>query len=175
MRASLAITISFALALAGLLQGNDAAGQQPAAPAAPAVSIGQATTPGAEATLATILQSGSTNSRAYKVAIHNDGSAAVEFEDPVPVPAASNPNSFLPEPSTLRRFAGSSQTLAMSAKLRPAAAQSRLHLERALRSAIPAKPAEICSAFCTNPWAAIRCCCTHLKIWAVLCKAYWRN
>lgn len=91
MRASLAITISFALALAGLLQGNDAAGQQPAAPA---VSIGQPTTPVAEATLATILQSGSTNSRAYKVAIHNDGSAAVEFEDPDPSPSGGQPERF---------------------------------------------------------------------------------
>jgi hypothetical protein len=67
MLSGLARTILFALAFAGLLQGGISIAQQP---------------PGTNGVLATILQSGSTNSRAYKVAIHNDGSAAVEFNDP---------------------------------------------------------------------------------------------
>ncbi len=81
MFAGLVRTISFALAFAGLLQGSTAIGQQPVTPAAPAASTGQKANPGAEGILATIIQSGSTNSRAYKVAIHNDGSATVEFDD----------------------------------------------------------------------------------------------
>jgi hypothetical protein len=82
MFAGLARTIPFALAFAGLLQTSTAIGQQPLAPATPAVAAGQETRPGTQAIFATILQSGSTNSRAYKVAIHNDGSATVEFNDP---------------------------------------------------------------------------------------------
>ena len=86
MLAGLVTTISFALAFAGLLQEGNAGGQQPVAPATPAASTGQESKPqeskqGSEGILATILQSGSTNSRAYKVAIHNDGGASVEFND----------------------------------------------------------------------------------------------
>jgi hypothetical protein len=81
MFAGLVRTIPFALAFAGLLQGSTAIGQQPVAPAASSASTGQKAKPGAEGILATFIQSGSTNSRAYKVAIHNDGSATVEFDD----------------------------------------------------------------------------------------------
>jgi hypothetical protein len=82
MFAGLVRTIPFALAFAGLLQASTAIGQQPVATATPAAAAGQEARPGTQAILATILQSGSTNSRAYKVAIHNDGSATVEFNDP---------------------------------------------------------------------------------------------
>jgi hypothetical protein len=81
MLAGLVTTIPFALAFAGLLQGGNAIGQQPVTPATQAASTGQESKQGAGGILATILQSGSTNSRAYKVAIHNDGSATVEFDD----------------------------------------------------------------------------------------------
>lgn len=71
-----------ALALAGLLQYGAASGQQPDSPASPAAPAGQEASQGAEGILATILQSGSTNTRAYKVAILNDGSVTAEFNDP---------------------------------------------------------------------------------------------
>jgi hypothetical protein len=83
-------TIPIALAFAGLLQYGAAGAQQPDTPATPGASAGQGAgqeakqdaSRGAEGILATILQSGSTNTRAYKVAIHNDGSATAEFNDP---------------------------------------------------------------------------------------------
>ena len=86
MLARLARTIPIALVCAGLLLHSAASGQQPDAPTTPAVSAGlkanEDAGKGAEGILATILQSGSTNTRAYKVAIHNDGSATIEFNDP---------------------------------------------------------------------------------------------
>jgi hypothetical protein len=87
-------TIPFALAFAGLLQGGNAIEQQPIAPATSAASTGQEAKQGGESVLATILQSGSTNSRAYKVLIHNDGSAAVEFNDPRSDSSAETPQLF---------------------------------------------------------------------------------
>jgi hypothetical protein len=85
MFAGLVRTIPLALACAGLLQSSAAMGQQPVTPATAATSAGQEANQGAkqgsEGILATIIQSGSTNTRAYKVAIHNDGSATVEFND----------------------------------------------------------------------------------------------
>jgi len=81
MLAGMVRTISIALAFAGLLQCGAAGGQQPDAPAAPA---GEGARQSGEGILATIFQSGSTNTRAYKVAIHDDGSATAEFNDPRP-------------------------------------------------------------------------------------------
>jgi hypothetical protein len=107
MLAGLVTTISFALAFAGLLQGSNAIGQQSVAPATPAASIGQETKQGAESVLATILQSGSTNSRAFKVEIHNDGSAMVEFDDPNSNSSEEPPQQFPPgtiDVVTLRRL-----------------------------------------------------------------------
>jgi hypothetical protein len=78
MFACLVRALPFTLAFTGLLHGGNAIGQQPAAPVA---SAGQEVKQRTEVVLATILQSGSTNSRAFRVAIHNDGSATVEFED----------------------------------------------------------------------------------------------
>jgi hypothetical protein len=82
MFAGLFRTIPLAVAFAGLLQASIAIGQQPVAAATPAAAAGREARPGTEAVLATIVQSGSTNSRAYKVAIHHDGSATVEFDNP---------------------------------------------------------------------------------------------
>lgn len=66
-------TCLIALTFSGLPQSNPAA-PRPATPAA-----GQETEHGVEGNLATILQSGSTNTRSYKVVIHNDGSATAEI------------------------------------------------------------------------------------------------
>jgi hypothetical protein len=94
MFAGLVRTIPLALAIAGLLQASTAIGQQPAAPATPAAAAGQEAKPGTEAILATIVQSGSTNSRGYKVAIHNDGSVTVEFTGSGPDSRGEPPQQF---------------------------------------------------------------------------------
>lgn len=68
------------LASEGLLQSSSAAARQATSPSSPATATAaQETKPGAGGDLATIIQSRSTNTRAYNVVIHNDGSAAVEF------------------------------------------------------------------------------------------------
>ena len=71
--AGLVRTFPLALAFAGLLHSSAAAAQQAITPA------GQETKQGVEGILATIIQSRSTNTRAYKVVIHNDGSATAEI------------------------------------------------------------------------------------------------
>lgn len=87
-----------ALAFTGLLQSNPAAPQQaPAQESQATATTGQETKPGVEADLATIIQSRSTNTRAYKVAIHNDGSATVEI--------SGGPSlTFRPEPPRTQEF-----------------------------------------------------------------------
>ena len=73
-------TIPLALTFAGLLQSIPAAAQQATTPASQATATaGQETKQGVEGILATIIQSGSTNTRAYRVVIHNDGSATAEI------------------------------------------------------------------------------------------------
>jgi hypothetical protein len=74
--------LSLVLAVTGLLPSNSSAAQQ-----AIRSEDHQATTtttremnPGVESILAFITQSGSTNSRGYKVVIHNDGSATVAID-----------------------------------------------------------------------------------------------
>jgi hypothetical protein len=63
-----------------LLQSGSAATQQANTPQNQATATaGQDMKPGVEGNLATIIQSGSTNTRAYKVVIHNDGSATAEI------------------------------------------------------------------------------------------------
>jgi hypothetical protein len=93
-------SISLALAFAGLLQSGTVTGQQPVTPA----PAGQEAKQGA---LATIIQSRSTNTRAYKVAIHNDGSATVEFPEASADPRRDLPVQFPPgaiDIVTLRRL-----------------------------------------------------------------------
>lgn len=76
---SLVQTWLIALTFAGLPQSNPAA-PRPVSPDGPATPVArQKTDHGVEGNLATILQSGSTNTRAYKVVIHNDGSATAEI------------------------------------------------------------------------------------------------
>ena len=80
MVAGLVRTFLLALAFAGLLQSNPAAPQRAVPPTSQATATaGQETKPDVEGTLATIIQSRSTNTRAYKVVIHNDGSATAEI------------------------------------------------------------------------------------------------
>jgi hypothetical protein len=74
-------TIQFAVVFAGLLQGSLVFAQQWIAPARPATALGQEAQISAEGILATILQSGSTNTRAFQLFIRNDGSATVQFGD----------------------------------------------------------------------------------------------
>jgi hypothetical protein len=81
MNALLLSGLTLVLGFAGLLPSN-AAAAQPAIPP----EDGQATAPteqkmtqGAEGILAVITQSRSTNTRGYKVVIHNDGSATAEI------------------------------------------------------------------------------------------------
>ena len=72
-------TCLIALAFAGLSQSNPVA-PRPVTPDGQAMpAAGQETEHGVEGNLATILQSGSTNTRSYKVVIHNDGSATAEI------------------------------------------------------------------------------------------------
>jgi hypothetical protein len=78
--AGLVRTFPLALAFAGLLQSSTATAQQTITPASQATATaGQETKQGVEGILATIIQSRSTNTRAYKVVIHNDGSATAEI------------------------------------------------------------------------------------------------
>jgi hypothetical protein len=63
-----------------LLQSSSAAAQPAITPASQATATaGQETKQDVEGILATIIQSRSTNTRAYKVVIHNDGSATAEI------------------------------------------------------------------------------------------------
>jgi hypothetical protein len=76
--AGLVRTFPFALAFAGLLQSSAAATPQAITPENQATAE-QEMKLGVEGDLATIIQSRSTNTRAYKVVIHNDGSATAEI------------------------------------------------------------------------------------------------
>jgi hypothetical protein len=72
-------TCLIVLTFAGLPQRNPAA-PQPVTPDGQATpAAGRETKHDVEGNLATILQSGSTNTRAYKVVIHHDGSATAEI------------------------------------------------------------------------------------------------
>jgi len=83
-------TCLIALTFAVLPQSNPAA-PGPVTPDGQATPVaGQETEHGVEGNLATILQSGSTNTRAYKVVIHNDGSATADISG-APVIQKSEP------------------------------------------------------------------------------------
>jgi len=70
----------FVLAFAGSLPSKPVAAQQAITPEHQAMATaGQETEQGAGGILATITQSGSTNTRGYKVVIHNDGSAIADI------------------------------------------------------------------------------------------------
>jgi hypothetical protein len=78
--AGLVRTFPLALAFAALLQSSSAAAQQAITPENQATATaGPEVKPEVGGDLATIIQSGSTNTRAYKVVIHNDGSATAEI------------------------------------------------------------------------------------------------
>lgn len=78
--AGLVTTFQLAVTFAGFLPSSPAAPQRAVPPTSQATATaGQETTPGVEGILATIIQSRSTNTRAYKVVIHNDGSATAEI------------------------------------------------------------------------------------------------
>lgn len=95
--AGLIRTFLFALAFAALLQSSLAAPQQAIPPTGQATATaGQEMKRGVEGELATILQSRSTNSRAYKVVILDDGSATAEI-------GGAGPN-FRIEPPRSQRF-----------------------------------------------------------------------
>ena len=80
MLAGLIRTFPLALALAGFFQSGPAAALQAITPASQAAATaGEGTKQGVEEILATIIQSGSTNTRAYTVVIRNDGSATAEI------------------------------------------------------------------------------------------------
>jgi hypothetical protein len=69
-----------ALALGGLLASSLAAPLRAILPASPGRAMaGQEMKQSIEGDLATIIQSGSANTRGYKVVIHNDGSATAEI------------------------------------------------------------------------------------------------
>jgi hypothetical protein len=80
MPAKLIRAFQLALAFAGLLQGSPAPVHQAFTPENRATAMeGQEMKQGDESNLATIIQSRSTNTRGYKVVIHNDGSATAEI------------------------------------------------------------------------------------------------
>lgn len=88
----------FALAFAGLFPSNPVYARQPVAPQT-----------GASRILATITQSGSTNSRGYKVVIRDDGSATAEIAGAgaAPRPESSRSQQFPPgtiDTATLQRL-----------------------------------------------------------------------
>ena len=95
--AGLVRTLPMILAFAGLFQSNPPAAPQATKPESQGTAAaGQETKRQVEENLATIIQSSSTNTRAYKVLIHNDGSATAEI---------SSGASFLRvEPSRLQEF-----------------------------------------------------------------------
>jgi hypothetical protein len=87
MPAGLMRVFPLLLALAGLLPTSPANAQRAIAPEGQAsnqtstrATAGQEMKQGVEEDLATIVQSRSTNSRGYKVVIHNDGSATAEID-----------------------------------------------------------------------------------------------
>src|SRR5580698_8264923 len=81
MFADMVRIVSLALALAGLLQSSVASSQQTiASQTSSQATARQEMKQGREENLATIVQSRSTNSRGYKVVIHNDGSATAEID-----------------------------------------------------------------------------------------------
>ena len=78
--AGLVRTFSWALAVAGLLQGSCAATPQATTPEGQSTAApGQEMKQGVEGNLATIVKSRSTNTRGYELVIHNDGSATAEI------------------------------------------------------------------------------------------------
>jgi len=80
INAVLLFTLPLVLAFAGLLPSKPVAAQQAITPENQATATaGDETMQGAEGILATITQSRSTNTRGYKVVIHNDGSATAEI------------------------------------------------------------------------------------------------
>src|SRR6266852_2809432 len=81
MYAVLLSVIPLVLAFAGLLPSNPVAAQQAIAPEndQATATAEQEIKQGVEGILATITQSRSTNTRGYKVVIHNDGSATAEI------------------------------------------------------------------------------------------------
>jgi len=80
------------LAFAGLVPSSLAAAQTATSPASRALAGGgQSAQQGGEGDLATITQSRSTNTRAYKVVIHNDGSATAEGGGPAAFSLQSQP------------------------------------------------------------------------------------
>jgi hypothetical protein len=82
MNALLTSVLPLLLAFAELLLSNPVAAQQTITPEsnqATATAAEQETKQGVEGILATITQSRSTNTRGYRVVIHNDGSATAEI------------------------------------------------------------------------------------------------
>jgi hypothetical protein len=86
------LTFLLTLAFAGLVPSSLAAPQEATSPAGQTSGgAGQSTKQGGEGDLATITQSRSTNTRAYKVLIHNDGSAIAEGGGPAAFSLHSEP------------------------------------------------------------------------------------
>ena len=79
INAVLLFVLPLVLAFAGLLSSKPVAAQQAITPENQATAAGQETKQGAEGILAVVTQSRSTNTRGYKVVIHNDGSATAEI------------------------------------------------------------------------------------------------
>jgi hypothetical protein len=77
--AGLVRTFSWALVVAGLLQGSCAAAPQTTTPEGQSTAVGQEMKQGVEGNLATIVKSRSTNTRGYELVIHNDGSVTAEI------------------------------------------------------------------------------------------------
>ena len=73
------VVLLFVLAFAGYLPSKPVAAQQAITPENQATAAGQETKQGAEGILAIVTQSRSTNTRGYKVVIHNDGSAIADI------------------------------------------------------------------------------------------------
>jgi len=108
--AGLVRTIPLALAFAGVLRSGPPAAQHAVASGSQATATtDQETEQGVDRILATIIQSSSTNTRAYKVVIHNDGSATAEISGASPDSRTEPPRSqqFPPgtiDTTTLRRL-----------------------------------------------------------------------
>lgn len=123
------IVILHGLASEGLFQGSCAAAQQATPRSSPATATTrQGTNPGDGGDLATIIQSRSTNTRAYNVVIHNDGSATAEISGASP--ASGNP------PARSQRFPpGTIDTHALRSLITKVGDVSRIPIGFCMKSA----------------------------------------
>ena len=163
MNALLLSVFPLVLAFAELLPSHSAAAQAITPENRQAAAAEQETKQDVEGALATMTQSGSTNTRGYTVVIRDDGSATAEIGSAVALRSEPRDRSSFPLEQSIQKPCGAClQRLGMSAKSRPEAARNRSPLERVLKLPMRARPVEICNASDKHR-ASIRRHFKHLK------------